>query len=392
VHGVATNDLQHSRLTLEPLQGFQSPYRHPKAPHERLLLQPRLRRPCGTLDAQRRYRQSKEESAELLRMALARMGQHPAALTPLCYAVWYEHLGGLNPALSSALEPVAAGTAPTGPLDDEAVQQLYRQHISPSEGDQLARIGQDLQRLMQGLAQSASSAGDQAGDFGARLDSLNGLLAGPDAQAIAPHLPERMRATARMSESIGALQAQVASSRAEVDRLRGELDRTRAETLIDPLTGVLNRRGFDRALEALMQRGRGERACLVLFDIDHFKTVNDRHGHMVGDMVIKGLGEVLRRAVVRPGASVARYGGEEFAVMLPQANLSNALTLAEQVREMARTMKVRQRGAAEALVSVTVSGGVARRRDDDDAEALLARADAALYRAKQDGRDRIACA
>ncbi|MCA3253229.1 MAG: GGDEF domain-containing protein [Pseudomonadota bacterium] len=341
--------------------------------------------------ASRRYSQSRERSAELLRLALAGMGKNPAALDPLCYAVWYEHVAGLNPGLSRAL---LQGEGKTAPLDDEAVVRLYRDHIAPPDADDVARVGLGLQQTMQRLERSASQAGDHAGEFGAQLDSLNDLLEASSVESLAERLPGIARATAQASASIRSLQQELAGSRREIDRLREELDRTRAETLLDPLTGVMNRRGFDRRLAEVLcgHHVEHEPPCLLMFDIDHFKRVNDQHGHMVGDLVIQGVGQILRQAATRHQSSAARCGGEEFAFLLPRANRDEALRVAQSICEQAKGMQIRQRSTGNCIGSITLSGGVAHWRTGEDAAALTARADAALYRSKQEGRDRVSVA
>lgn len=335
-----------------------------------------------------RYPHTKEQSGELLRMALSCMGQQPAALNPLTYAVWYEHLGRGNPPLSTEIGRAEAQAAP---IDDVAIARLYRRHISPADTDAMERIGLDLQRLMKNLVQSASQTGDRAGKFGAQLDSLTSMLSKPGLEMLASKLGEVMNGTELMSESVRTLQQQVVASNDEVCRLREELDRARAEAFLDPLTGVLNRKGFDRALDELLASQPEASHCLLLFDIDHFKRVNDGHGHVVGDMVIRGVGQILRSTDVGPGSHVARYGGEEFAVLMPRSGLEQSLQAAETIRRQAKAMRVRNRVSGTDVVSITVSGGVALVQPNDDAQSFLARADAALYRSKHAGRDRVSC-
>ena len=126
-----------------------------------------------------------------------------------------------------------------------------------------------------------------------------------------------------------------------------------------------------------------------MLDIDHFKKVNDSFGHLVGDRVLEGLGEILRMTATDTGAAVARFGGEEFALLLADCRIARALELAEAVRHRVKGMRVRQRGSDKVVCRVTVSSGVAVWQAGDDAAALIGRADAALYRAKQAGRDRV---
>jgi diguanylate cyclase (GGDEF)-like protein len=158
---------------------------------------------------------------------------------------------------------------------------------------------------------------------------------------------------------------------------------------VDPLTGLLNRRGFAPRLqqEATRLKRHGDRYAVLALDVDHFKSVNDRHGHPVGDGVLAQLGALLRDTA-RDIDSVARLGGEEFCLLLPHTELVGARQLAERLCRLVRE------AAWEGVDGpVTVSVGVAlASRDDPTPQAVLTRADAALLRAKQTGRDRVVVA
>jgi diguanylate cyclase (GGDEF)-like protein len=158
--------------------------------------------------------------------------------------------------------------------------------------------------------------------------------------------------------------------------------------LTDPLSGCVNRRGFDQQLARELSRAEraGAPVALLAVDIDHFKRVNDDYGHSAGDAVIRDVGALLR-AGARAGDVVARVGGEEFVVVLADADEAGAAALG---RRLVDAVRVR-RFAAVPGRAVTVSVGVAAEpavRDAGVAEALKARADAALYAAKRGGRDR----
>jgi diguanylate cyclase (GGDEF)-like protein len=156
----------------------------------------------------------------------------------------------------------------------------------------------------------------------------------------------------------------------------------------DALTGLPNRRAFEEALAREVARARRVRAPLglVALDVDHFKRVNDTHGHAAGDAVLR---EVAARiaAAARAGDLVARIGGEEFAALLGGADLSAAAEAAERIRARVGEAPVAAAGLA---LAVTVSAGVAALEPGEDGAALLARADARLYEAKRAGRDRVA--
>lgn len=160
-----------------------------------------------------------------------------------------------------------------------------------------------------------------------------------------------------------------------------------AQSHTDPLSGLLNRRGFEEQAGAMLDRctKAGMPASLVIADLDHFKSVNDRHGHAAGDRVIADFGARLATAAGLRGVA-GRLGGEEFAVLLPLADLASARLFAEAVRTIFAA------GSIDGLppaARVTSSFGVAARTGEEGLSPLLARADAALYQAKRNGRDSV---
>ncbi len=169
-------------------------------------------------------------------------------------------------------------------------------------------------------------------------------------------------------------------------RLQEEL-RRRATT--DALTGLANRGAFEEALVREVARARraGTPLAVVVLDVDHFKRVNDAHGHPAGDGVLREIAARLA-AASRAGDLAARVGGEEFAVALPGADLAAGAEAAERIRRRIAAEPVAVAGGA--ALAVTASLGVAALRDGEDAPALLARADARLYDAKRAGRNRSA--
>lgn len=164
--------------------------------------------------------------------------------------------------------------------------------------------------------------------------------------------------------------------------------RLRVQADTDGLTGVLNRRAFTQVFEqqhyACTQEDKP--LAVVLLDLDHFKNVNDTHGHLAGDKVLKTIASLLHTSV-RKDDAVGRYGGEEFVLVLPNCPIDRAQAIGERIREsIARTAITIDNGAT---LQVTVSLGIARRRVGDSPTQLLAAADELLYKAKQSGRNRV---
>jgi diguanylate cyclase (GGDEF)-like protein len=168
------------------------------------------------------------------------------------------------------------------------------------------------------------------------------------------------------------------------------------ETITDPLMAIHNRRYFDRRLDEEVARASRYRLplSLLLVDLDHFKRINDLHGHQTGDEVLRRVAGALMGGT-RKSDIVARYGGEELAVLAPSTSGAGAAVLAERLREQVESMRVANPSQAEGGVEVrcTVSVGVAELCEDaSEGRSLVAAADSALYRAKAEGRNRVVLA
>lgn len=171
-----------------------------------------------------------------------------------------------------------------------------------------------------------------------------------------------------------------------------ELQVTRGQLLqisrTDPLTGLLNRRGYDEAALAILAvAGRRDNPAVVLMcDIDHFKAINDGFGHDFGDDVLVEIGKVIRSFGEEHGVLTARHGGEEFAVMMAGISEVQGVQLANELRQRCAALRIAH---SEEVVSVTVSIGLAAARQPTTVSVLMKAADAALYSAKRRGRNRV---
>lgn len=185
------------------------------------------------------------------------------------------------------------------------------------------------------------------------------------------------------------LQNDLLSSRYRMEEQAQEIDHIRREAYTDSLAQVANRKGFDEKLHLLLAAWDRQRQpfVLIMADMDHLKRINDSHGHRAGDLVIQKVGAMLKEWI-RDGDFVGRYGGDEFAILLPNTLLEEAIAVAERIRVKAadRGSTVTYRGEEVAL---SLSLGVAAAVDGDDAGSIIHRADAALYRSKDLGRNQV---
>lgn len=335
------------------------------------------------------YTESREKSAELLRQVIALMSQHDAPFNPMTYTVWYEYVAGHNGRLREALDRFVTSEPR---LSQGTVERLYREHVASVDDKTMDRISRDFQQVMTHMATQVQRTGEQAGAFDSELSGLNQALTQPDKADLQTRLQQALHRSQAMQNATTELREQVRISRTEIEKLRADLDRAREEVFVDSLTKVLNRKGLDLRLEQILsgtQPAQDAPHGLVMLDIDHFKRINDQHGHLVGDQVLAAMGEVLRKVVTDPTHVVARYGGEEFAIVLPHTTLEKTAALAELVCRATRAMKLRKRNAHDVVLSVTVSAGATGHRPGESLHDWVARADAALYQSKQAGRDRV---
>ncbi|QSR46603.1 GGDEF domain-containing protein [Aeromonas veronii] len=161
----------------------------------------------------------------------------------------------------------------------------------------------------------------------------------------------------------------------------------------DPLTGVANRRHFNIELERALAHSQqnGAPLSLILIDVDYFKCFNDHYGHQVGDMCLKEVAQALNRAVCTPSDLVARYGGEEFVLLLPNTDRQAASSVAQRLQDGLASLQL-EHLASDVATWVTVSQGIATLLPGESASLLLERADQALYRAKELGRNQFCVA
>lgn len=285
---------------------------------------------------------------------------------------------------------------------DQATMQTFLAQLA----ERLAQLEGSTSRSREQAAQALVQAGEfdtqmRAGLTGLRtagadarnLDELRTALSGHLASVENTLSTHRAATQARLddlAQELTALHRRVERMDGETRELRTRVESAQAEALRDPLTGIPNRLAYERRAPAELVRCRtgGIPFTLVMCDVDHFKAINDRYGHVAGDKVLRATATLLA-GTVRGADFVARAGGEEFIVLLPGAALAQGCAVAEKLRLAVQEAGFRYRGEP---VRVTMSCGVAACTGNDTLETLYERADAALYQAKAQGRNRSVCA
>lgn len=316
------------------------------------------------------------------------------APTPTNYSVWHSHISGENPGLSRSIQELVARAIP---ITDEMLSDFWRRFCAPAmDPSVVTDAGERLGRVMASIAESISGAGAATSGFTDALarfgDEIVAAVRMPDMAGVMREATRRMLVeTKRMVEGARGLDGDLRGASREVQALRNDLEEARRQAMSDPLTSVANRKAFDERLAKEMAAANesGSDLALVLLDIDHFKRFNDSFGHVIGDEALKLVAHALV-AGVKGRDMVARYGGEEFAVILPATSIAHALGLANGLGAAVKGRRMLLKSTGRDLGRITVSLGVARYRPGESASDLVRRADAALYAAKNRGRD-MAC-
>jgi diguanylate cyclase len=254
---------------------------------------------------------------------------------------------------------------------DEAREKMSEAAaLTDQSGRQVAEFGDALGESAAAFAEGKSAGADQA----ARIRKLQNL-------------------TAEMIERAAQAEAQLKARSKAISQLRSRLAQTQKQALSDPLTNLPNRRAFEVCLKAAIDNAHhmGRPLSVAFCDIDFFKRINDTHGHATGDRVIHHVAEILNRASSAE-VHVARHGGEEFALIFEQMSASAAVASIDQIRLRLSAKRMVAKDTMLPIGEVTLSAGVAQLHSGESSTAVLARADQALYEAKNSGRDRVCVA
>ncbi len=333
------------------------------------------------------YSESLEEATQIARAALPLASQFALPANPVNYAVLYEYVAGQNPQLSEALDQLRENAKH---LTDVQVNALYRDFIRDTDEIALQDVRKALSSMVDSTQGSLDKAGQESQAYQECLGTAAQQLTDDESSCAVDIVTRLINETVRMQAAGRSLQEELAKTNADLFNLRTEFRRVRQESMIDPLTGVQNRRAFDISLLAALDHAKAsnEALCLLLVDIDHFKKVNDTFGHVVGDAVLKQVANAIND-VVRGGDVLARYGGEEFVVLLPETPMEGAERVADNICNQVRNHKMNIGKVGKEVGRVTVSVGVAPFCNNETTEQFVVRADTALYRAKESGRNRV---
>jgi diguanylate cyclase len=332
-----------------------------------------------------------ERTMAFAEVALGQIKSLRQTAIPRNYEIWYVYATGYNPPLNKIINETLARN---GRLTEADLEQIYDTYLSQIKTtDRIDKVGSrvigEIDDVMTLISEALGMSSSYDDSLSGATKQLSVAKSRDQVQAIVESLT---KATREMRDTNKALEDRLTVSKTEISNLQHSLEAIRAESLTDPLTGLGNRKYFDRSIDSAVQNAlaHGEPLSLLMFDIDHFKSFNDSYGHLTGDQVLRLVGMSLKQTIKGQDIT-ARYGGEEFAVVLPNTGLRQALTVADHIRRAVMSKELKKKSTGEILGRVTISVGVSILKPSDDTDSLIERADACLYAAKRNGRNRVIC-
>lgn len=289
---------------------------------------------------------------------------------------------------------------PLSPRELDDVEQRFREVL---ERQSTLRTNLDdaknqIRSMLDGFVQHLGSFSSQTSDFGGNLAGYAQRISEADSlESLSDVIADAVASTQAMQQSVESsrrdidnMRERVEAAELEIARLQVELAQTSQQMRHDPLTGAFNRKGLDEIYAKEMSRAqrRGSPICLAVLDLDNFKRLNDTYGHRAGDDALLHLVSTVKDCL-RPHDSLSRYGGEEFVILLPDTGLDDAVTILQRLqRELTKRFFL----ADKEKLLITFSAGVTPLLPGEAQGNAIARADAAMYQAKQAGKNRVVTA
>ncbi len=300
-----------------------------------------------------------------------------------------EALSGSNPQLA---EEFTAREINQEPIDQRWLDTITR--LDPGTNERIAELEKLMDKLEYSLlrfAQTAKSAQDesseQRGAIGRQIEEFE---RGAASDETGPSVDRVIELSNAMIDRLEQVEGAMERSQAETLELRSSLAEARQEADVDHLTRLPNRRAFERRLKSANDEARSneQKLCVAFCDVDHFKQVNDTHGHEAGDRILCAIANTLSE-IANDECFIARHGGEEFVLLFYGQDKDQAWRKLDGVRRMMASRQLLNRETGKPFGKVTFSGGIAEVTEDSDTRGALARADKALYDAKAQGRNQI---
>lgn len=332
------------------------------------------------------YSEPFDQASENLRRTLPLINQYQTPVNPVNYAVWYEYVAGTNQALKKAIDSFLKKQQKITP---DVIQQLYEKYVLMGMPERLEATNRELGAVVDNTMSQLNRVEMAADDFSEDLAiQQTRLEQSKDPDEIKGVLADILENTRRLGQSSSELKQELSATSQEILRLREELETVKKQATTDDLTGLYNRGYLDKKLTQLCS-DENQNFTLALFDIDHFKQVNDKFGHLLGDRVLKFFADLMKKHCKKQAHIAARFGGEEMAMILIDITAQQALELVDAIRQQLEKSNLKKKDSDETIGRVTVSAGLSQYQPGDSMLNIIERADVALYESKAAGRNCI---
>lgn len=330
-----------------------------------------------------------EQSAAAVREVIPFMSRRKIPVTPDNYKVWFEfHFGGNESLKREIGQYIATGV----PLDNELTEKLYDHYFGDRNAQNLiSLVHNEAKKILTAAIENVLANINNTTEYAGKLKQHSTILHNVrDLSQVTQVVEKMITDTNAMERSNRRLQEKLEEMRSEAEKLKKLIVRKEQELLIDPLTGLYNRRALDKKLEEYYAEFKesGVAFSAIMLDVDFFKKFNDDYGHTIGDEALKIVSKTIKD--VTKGADFAgRYGGEEFIILLPMTPLSQGVLVAEHIRKAVFEKKLKLRTTGTSIGTLSISLGVAQVSREDTAQLVIERADTALSLAKKMGRNNV---
>lgn len=335
------------------------------------------------------YNLDTNKAQEIAVQVLERIERDHLPPTPNMYELWYVYYASLNADVTRAIDVLIKNDVE---LTAEKCIEIHSRFLSDIEAQKVVqRAGDLVKTTIEDVSGIVTGVKTTTSDYAGSMEDVSTQLQKAESKEDMEKIVAQMMAqTQKMVEENKTLESKLNDSSTAMQSLQEEIETVRKEAMTDGLTGLPNRKRFDMEMDRQFKIAKDEEKdlSLLVMDIDFFKSFNDTHGHQVGDQVLRLVARTLHDTVKGKDLP-ARYGGEEFCVILPDTDLRGAEIVGNAIREAVASKEMMNRSTGEKLGRVTISAGAGQWDGNEKPAKLIERADAALYQAKNNGRNRV---
>lgn len=331
------------------------------------------------------YTDPAQQASENLRQVIPLVNKHKTPINPVNYAVWYEYVSGENQRLNNEIDVLLNKKQL---ISAKVTQSLYEKYVLQGMPERLEKANSGLSLVVDNTLENINKVESSTNDYITDLtNSQNTLDSYSDIDELKVTVQDILANTQTLLSNSHTLKQNLEQSSQEIELLKRELAAVKEIAQTDALTGLLNRGALDKELSTLCNQAI-RKAAILLFDLDHFKKVNDTFGHVIGDKILQFFSSLLKTEVGDEHIA-ARFGGEEMVLILFDVSQQEATDFANTIRTKLVDSKLQQTKDGQQIGSVSVSVGISFFQIGDTPTSLIDRADQALYKSKENGRNQV---